>query len=58
MNTTNVAAGGVLLLCSSVIAVGSGTVEASLPILGVAASAVALSLVAAIVELTNHGQSY
>jgi hypothetical protein len=53
MHTTNVAAGGVLLLCSSIIAVGSGTVEASLPVLAVAVSALALSLVAVLVDLAQ-----
>lgn len=58
MDTTNVTAGGVLLLCSAIIAVGSGTIEASLPVLGVAASAVGLSLIGVLVEITTSSQSY
>jgi hypothetical protein len=57
MHTTNVAAGGVLLLCSSVIAVGSGTVEPSLPVLVVALGAFVLSLVAVLVDVTSRSQS-
>jgi len=57
MDTTNVAAGGVLLLCSSVIAVGSGTVRPSLPLLAVAVSALVLSLVAVLVDMTDRTRS-